>query len=577
MKICCVNEAFDQNSLFLGNKKRGDVLTQKDLKKNATKMELMTYASCLFLLNNLKKIDGETEKYGTAGNVLIGLLATQTVTSETARISNEWMKGFDEEKENLTETRRNNLTALLRKDPFQIWKYKSRWESLSDLKLEDGLMSKAIQPGDPSRLKKVFTGVFKKGKPVNILIIGGSNSAGGKLKEDENSLDGLYFEVFTDWWNAAIGKTTGAFAREYKEPIGGTGSYFFAYCYKTFIPKGVKIDIVLIEASINYNTVGKAEPLEQLTRLVLSQAAAPAVLYVNLVSGLGLNPKTKTVFNPNCLNLENFGQGQLARHYGITSISLKEILCRKINGKWEVALKNMAATDGRHIGLKAHAQVGMMMVEYVRSVFKQLLSDSTGALSHERQQLSAKSPSLKLPEALFLKRGEALTRPLCWTGVTPDKFQNLHRPTLQIQIVQRKGFSPFPGFHFANAHEQATTSTGRTDAQGGWYAWNHFSRLQIRIFIPNSDFGTLSASRSVTILTRTSGSGGKAQIWLDDEKTAAIFIDSKSVFGNNWLDTIASRVSPGFHIITVRTLRKGMFLVSGILVGPPDFQRRGVL
>ncbi|KAJ7385185.1 hypothetical protein OS493_017562 [Desmophyllum pertusum] len=184
------------------------------------------------------------------------------------------------------------LKAELGKDPFQQWKYKSTWNRMSDLKLDGDLMSKAIQPGNPTRLKNVLIRALK-GQQINILIIGGSNSAGGKLGVDEKSLDGLYFKVFTNWWNNTFGKATKAFMKEYEVTIGGTGSYFFAFCYRTFIPKDVKIDIVLIEASINYNMRGKVEAYEQLTRLVLEYPSAPAVLDINLVSGLGLDPATK--------------------------------------------------------------------------------------------------------------------------------------------------------------------------------------------------------------------------------------------------------------------------------------------
>lgn len=44
--------------------------------------------------------------------------------------------------------------------------------------------------------------------------------------------------------------------------IGGIGSYFFVFCYRMFILKDEKIDIVLIEIFINYNLRGKVEVYE---------------------------------------------------------------------------------------------------------------------------------------------------------------------------------------------------------------------------------------------------------------------------------------------------------------------------
>ena len=84
-------------------------------------------------------------------------------------------------------------------------------------------------------------------------------------------------------------------------------------------------------------------------------------------------------------------------------------------------------------------------------------------------------------------------------------------------------------------------------------------------------------TRSVKILTRTSGSGGKVEVRLDEEKNKTIYINTKSIYGQTRLDTVATRIKPGYHTITVRTVRKGNFLVSGVVVGPPDYERRKVM
>lgn len=469
----------------------------------------------------------------------------------------------------------DELHAELEKDPFQQWQYKSRWSRMSDLKLSSNLMAKAIQPGNPSRLKNVLIKALK-GQQINVMVIGGSNSAGGKLGVDEKSLDGLYFKVFSNWWNKTFGKVTKAFVKEYEVTIGGTGSYFFAFCYRTFIPKDNEIDIVLIEASINYNMRGKAEAYEQLTRQVLEYPSAPAVLYINLVSGLGLNPETKKINNPSCINLENFGQTELARFYDVTSFSLKEVLCRKENNQWKAVVTDMAGSDGRHIGVKAHALVAMLMIEYVRGVLKEAINDvihlpddSLGQVSSEKE-----NDDLTLPKPFFLQRKtEALEQPLCWTGVTPNIFQDLHRPNLPVQILENNGFHPSGSMRDENSSDKSDDL--RTDAQGGWGTWQIYSNLKLRIFVPSIE--SSPNSRSVILLTRTSGSGGKAVIWLDKEKQEEIYINTKSFYGQNRLDTVATRVEPGFHTITVRTVREGNFLVSGVLVGPPDFERRRVL
>ena len=465
------------------------------------------------------------------------------------------------------------LKVELREDPLKQWQYKSKWRRMSDLKLNGELMSKAIQPGNQDRLKKVLIQALK-GHQINLLVIGGSNSAGGKLGVDEKSLDGLYFKVFSNWWNNTFGRPKKAFVKEYQVTIGGTGSYFFAFCYRTFIPKDEKIDIVLIETSINYNLRGKVEAYEQLTRQVLEYPSEPAVLYINLVSGLGLDPETKQVINPTCINLENFGQPELARHYDITSFSLKEVLCRKENNQWRAVITDVAASDGRHIGIKAHAMVAMMMIEYIRGVLKDAVEDAKNTFGDNKVNSVNDFPPITEP--FFLPREtDALKQPLCWTGVTPDISQDLHHPNLQIQIVENNGFSPSGSLRDKIESEKGKNSDLRKDAQGGWGTWQIYSSLKLRIYVPpiNSSHNT----RSVILLTRTSGSGGKAKVWLDNNDKEAIYINTKSFYGQNRLDTVETRVEPGFHTIFIRTVCEGNFLVSGVLVGPPDFNRRKVL
>ncbi|XP_078380890.1 uncharacterized protein LOC144663725 [Oculina patagonica] len=454
---------------------------------------------------------------------------------------------------------RSGVQAVLEEN--QIIKFTSR---LNDIRLDGDLMSRAVQAGNPTRLKNVLKKALR-GEDINLLVIGGSHSAGGKLGLDENSLDGLYFKVFAKWWNSTFGKVTKSFMREIKLAIGGTGSPFFAFCYKTFIAEGETIDIFLIEVSANDGKTAK--PLEQLTRQVLKYPSAPAVLYINVVSDLGFDPNTGKIKNPLCINLETFGQTEVARHYEITSFSLKEIFCRKESGKWKVVFTNMTASDGNHIGAKAHALVASLMTEYVRSVLKEVVDDFTKVSLYGDDQVGANESS-NLPNLLFIKREtEALKDPLCWTGKTPNVFKNLHRPNLQLKVINNSSFSPCFKLYGQNINVKSIGKELRTDSQGGWCAWKRWSTLKLRIYVPKDKF---LRSRSVTVLTRHKYDGGQASIWLDNKKQKAIETNS------NWLtdrfDTIATRVDPGYHTVTVKTTRGGMFMVAGVFVGAPDFQ-----
>ena len=445
-------------------------------------------------------------------------------------------------------------------------------EQFPNIGFDGELMSKAIQAGNHARLKKVLKKVLR-GEDVNLLVIGGSNSAGGRLGVDENSLDGLYFKVFAKWWNKTFGKVAKSFMKKIQLTIGGTGSPFFAFCYKTFIGEGEKIDIVLIEISANDLKYLTSKYLEQLTRQLLEYPSEPALLSINVVGGLGLGPNNKDKpSNPACRNLETYGQTELARHYEITSFSLKEIFCRKDEkGQWKVLLTNMTASDGSHISLKAHALVASLMIKHVRSVMKELINDVYNAAD----QVDGGHENFTLPKFLLIKReSEALMKPLCWTGKTPNAFKNLHQPNLQLKVINNKSFSRCFQLRGKGLNVKSKSKELRTDSQGGWCAWKSSSTLQLEIYVPMTADSFLR-SRSVIVLFRCSVAPNKenqAEIWLDNNKDKAIKTYSASKTDN--FETIATRVNPGYHTITVRTLRKGTFMLCGVFVGPPDFSIR---
>jgi len=432
-------------------------------------------------------------------------------------------------------------------------------EQLSSIGFDDALMSRAIQAGNLTRLKNVLKKALK-GEDINLLVIGGSNSAGGKLGLDENSLDGLYFKVFAKWWNNTFGKAIKSFVKEIQLSIGATGSPFFAFCYKTFIVEGEKIDIVLIEISTNDCRFRTAKHLEQLTRQVLKYHSEPALFYINLIGNVGYKDKP---LNPTCRNLETFGQTQLARHYQITSFSLKEVFCRKDEtSQWKIILTNMTGSDGNHIGLKAHAVVASLMIKHVRSVTQELINDV--------YNVDGGHGSSALPKFLLIERESgALKKPLCWTGKTPNAFKNLHHPSLQLEVINNRSFSSCFQVRGKNMNAKSVSKELRTDSQGGWCASKSFSTLQLKIYVPMIAVNSSRRTRSVIVLSRFY-SRGQAEIWLDNNKDKAIKTDSNSKLDR--YDTIATRVNPGYHTITVRTLRDGVFMVSGVLVGPPDFR-----
>ena len=426
------------------------------------------------------------------------------------------------------------------------------------------LLSRSIQAGNSDRFRHVLMKALR-GENISMLVIGGSHSAGGKLGLDENSLDGLYFKVFQKWWNETFGSFAKSFLNVTALTIGDTDSYFFAFCGITFIPEGARFDFVLIELSSNDIALETAKPLEQLTRQALAYSSAPVIFYINVVRDFGVNPYTKKVENPSCVTLEDFGQKELARHYDITSFNLREIICRKEKGRWKVMHSSMAGSDGKHIGVKAHAQIAYMMTEYVKNISQEIPHNVMGlnllSINHDG--------SFNLPSLFFIKREtKALKKPLCWTGKTPNVFKKLHHSNLKFEIKEKTGFSPCFKLYGQKQNVKRVARELRTDSQGGWCAWIRSSVLKLKIYVPRIVGENSFRTRSVTVLTKHNG--GIAAIWLDNHKNETIQTNSTQMRRNRY-DTIGHRVQPGYHTITFKTLSNELFLVAGVFVGAPDF------
>ena len=97
-----------------------------------------------------------------------------------------------------------------------------------------------------------------QGKDINIAIVGGSNAAGGNLEQDEKNIKGIFYNLFATWWNATIGKWTGSHAIIHNVAISSLGSYLFAFCYETFLPVGVDVDLFVVEQSVNFQAAYKS-------------------------------------------------------------------------------------------------------------------------------------------------------------------------------------------------------------------------------------------------------------------------------------------------------------------------------
>ena len=297
-----------------------------------------------------------------------------------------------------------------------------------------------------------------------------------------------------NWWNNYNVGITKAVMKEIQLAIGATGSYFYSYCYQTFLAARKKIDIFLIEVSVN--DLNKGMPLEQLTRHVLTHPLTPAVLFINLVRYEHNNSLI-------CTNLECFGQTKLARYYNITSLSLRELFCQKEKGRWRAVINNTTASDGEHLNFDAHALVATM-IKYVKRVFKGVISNINKGIGQ------VETTDIKLPRILFIKSDTEIVRqPLCWTGKAPDASKPIHHPSLQFKVVDNVGFSMCLKL-------KNKTKPLRPDVFGDWCGGKMFSYLKLNVFVPDLKVKDVpTSSRSVTVMVMNERR--HATIWLGNE------------------------------------------------------------
>lgn len=106
----------------------------------------------------------------------------------------------------------------------------------------------------------------------------------------------------------------------------------------------------------------------------------------------------------------------------------------------------------------------------------------------------------------------------------------------------------------------------RTDGYGGWEAEQENCTLKLQFNLPFDGSLRSNFTRTVLIVYRTSDHGGKAEIWLENDKPG-IVVDAYSPFGHTRLTTVAHNVTFGSHVLMVRVVKAGEFQLCGIMSG----------
>ena len=345
---------------------------------------------------------------------------------------------------------------------------------------------------------------------------------------------------------------------------------------------GVDVDLFVVEQSVNFQAAYKSAPLETLIRQILKRMPRSNIVFVNFVVGLGKDPKTEECLNPDCTNLEDYGQLDVAHRYRIVAFCVKDLFCKRTNGGgYKVREKitevsRVIASDLYHPGALTHAQVALLMINYFSDVFVNLTENKLGYkgdFDHEVRSSLLPAPIYKVRDR------ETLINPQCWITLTPNACnRHAQHPNLDMRIEENRGFRFYDSF--VQKPPPQCNGMLRKDLQRGWGSKDKNNFMKFHIFVEPWNSESVSGhvtSRSVIIVLRAAQRiGGQALIWLDNDKEKAIKVDNIVEFGNH-LFTVARRVRPGSHTVSILTISDGFFIISGLLVGPPEFIKNGAI
>lgn len=452
------------------------------------------------------------------------------------------------------------LSEAMRVQPFNIWKLKDRFTSEQDLGIDDSNLGKIIDyPYNKRLLGKLYK--VLKGEDIYLTVIGGSNSGGAGLQEDEKEgAAGLFPLVLTDWWTKVITPLTASELHLNLVSIGGTGSDFYQYCHHEYLDENP--DLVLLELSVNdlnihqATHVNKSLALEQLTRQLLVYPTNPALIYLNLYPGnnhlLG------------CKNLQDYGQSVLSHIYEITSIRWRDLVCplptenvhKPLNGL------HVFCRDKYHINLLGHAHVSLILINMIQKLLLKFISVKEKV---QRHTLLEKD----IPRPMYVQNPKNLiSNPFCWTTITPNYELFKLKNNFKIKVVRNNFFKYWPLIRLGYACNLPRVC--RADAFSGWVGTTPGAFLIISFTVPGAFFGKKTRNHSVVFATRTCSYCGKALVWLDNDYKNRKIVDAKIPEAQTSVNIIGLHVTPGVHTLTILVLESANITLAGIMLGPPD-------
>lgn len=465
----------------------------------------------------------------------------------------------------LYQKRLKNLERSLSQDFFRFWMY--HFKSFEEMSIHpEQLRSGIASLGSTARLGRVVRKAIQ-GKTINLLIVGGSISAGGGLERDRHDVHGIYFKALEEWWKNVVEPITGAHLQMDVVAIGGTDSEYFSYCIKNYIHQ--QPDLVLWELAANDyrrylgRNMDPAKPLEQLTRVLLTLPSHPAIIFVNFFRG----DYYKTTLGQNCPDSEDEGGRLVAEYYKITSLSWRNVICSQMKQEplfaslafkreySPLTLKTLFSSDGYHPSLLGHAQCASLLISYIRSVFEEVVSQevakSTAGSSYNDMNVNT-NEHLVLPRPLY--DDPPNPDPLCWTLLTPDYNLNIPNRLPNMKIVQASGFVLTNVSHWPV----------RTDRLRCLKSLYPGASLVVSFFAPTHINDVTKPIREMVMISHNSFTGS-ANVWLDNNAATPMFLNEPSGQRRTQTHVVSRDLSPGGHVMTISTVQPG-FCVSGLAI-----------
>ena len=447
------------------------------------------------------------------------------------------------------------LIENLEKDITDVWSFREQYPDAVSLGLDNDKIHKAYANlGSLSglNLRRSLERALR-GRDVGLVIVGGSISKGGPFSEKgvDYALK-TYFYAIADWWNKVIRPVTGSGMVIRDVSIGGIATDYYSYCLRSHVPNDKLNNIVLWELSANdmhrYDDGlrPKQQLLEQFTQEVLSLKSKPALIYLNFFALFSWDQDLLT----HCRNFEDEGEDEVSKHYKITSLSWRDMVCSLMQENKPLFTRDeLFAEDQFHPSIEAHAQMAYVIIDYIRTEFLKNL------VKQRFLEIGDAARKLKIPETVYVPKPmykQTFTwKPLCYTYMIVDNKEPNNTLTVKEEVNG--------DFHYTVLREFKI----RSDKIVGMETKKGDQFITYDISVPLHRNGDATPYKSLVIMSFTDNR--EAEVRFDSSPVQKIETAKKFLEGTV-LKYIATNVTPGSHKLTIRSGPNG-FIISAIMLG----------